>query len=157
MDDFRAERIVRSHSLVVDLPLAQAFAFFEPEGERAWAEGWDPVYHHPADGRAERGMVFTTGHGDELTLWTMIRHEPAAGIVEYVRTTPGSRSGTVLVQCSALDAQRTRAHVVYTLTALTPQGNETLRAMGEERFRAYIESWEKAIAAAIARRAAATG
>jgi hypothetical protein len=154
MADFRAERIVRSPSLVVGLPVADTFTFFEPEGERAWAEGWDPQYHFPPDGRAERGMVFTTGHGGELTIWTLIRHEPAAGLVEYVRTSPGSRTGTVLVQCSALDAQRTRVTVVYTLTALTPAGNEVLRDMGEERFRAYIESGEKAIAEAIARRAA---
>ena len=152
VEDFRAERIERSHALVVELPLAEAFTWFEPEGERAWAEGWDPRYHHPSDGRAERGMVFTTGHGGELTLWTMIRHEPANGLVEYVRSTPGSRTGTVLVQCSALDERRTRVTIVYTLTAITPEGNEVLRAMGEERFRIYIESWEAAIAKAIAKR-----
>jgi hypothetical protein len=152
MVDFRPERIERSHSLVVALPLAEAFAFFEPEGERAWAEGWDPVYHHPADGRAERGMVFATGEGEEHTLWTMIRHEPANGLVEYVRTTPASRTGIVLVQCSALDAARTRVTVVYTLTALTAQGNAKLREMDAARFAAYIESWETAIAQAIAKR-----
>ena len=153
MVDFRAERTVRSHTLIVGLPVAEAFTFFEPEGERAWAEGWDPRYHFPPDGSPERGMVFTTGHGDEETIWTMIRHEPHNGLVEYVRTSPGSRTGTVLVQCSALDPQRTRVTVVYTLTALTPSGNEYLQGMHEARFRAFIESWEKAIAEAIARRA----
>jgi hypothetical protein len=153
MVDFRAERTVRSHSLIVGLPVADAFTFFEPEGERAWAQGWEPRYHFPPDGRAERGMVFTTGHGGEHTLWTLIRHEPVNGLVEYVRTTPGSRTGTVLVQCSALDAKRTRVTVVYTLTALSAAGNEVLREMDEARFSAYIESWEQAIAEAIAKRA----
>lgn len=152
MAAFRAERTVRSHSLVVGLPAAEAFSLFEPEGERAWAQGWDPQYRFPPDGRAERGMVFTTGHGGEQTIWTLIRHEPASGLVEYVRTTPGSRTGTVLVQCAALDARRTRVTVVYTLTALTEEGNAALREMDDARYRAYIESWEKAIAEAIARR-----
>lgn len=34
MVDFRAGRTVRSHSLVVGLPVADAFTYFEPEGER---------------------------------------------------------------------------------------------------------------------------
>ena len=153
MDTFHSEHTVRSHALIVELPIAEAFAFFEPEGERAWAKGWDPQYHFPPDGRPERGMIFTTGHGAEQTIWTLIRHEPGSGLVEYVRTTPGSRTGTVLVQCSALDARRTRVTVVYTLTALSPAGNAMLREMDEARYRAYIESWEKTIAEAIARRA----
>jgi hypothetical protein len=152
MVEFRAEHSERSHFLIVPLPLAEAFALFEPEGERLWAEGWDPRYHFPDDGRARRGMVFTTGHGGEHTIWTLIRHEPANGLVEYVRTTPGSRTGTVLVHCTALDATRTRVNVAYTLTALTPEGNTTLREMDEARFRAFIESWAEAIAQGLARR-----
>src|SRR5688572_23036064 len=102
MSAFKAEHVERSHAFVVPLPLARAFTFFEPEGERAWAEGWNPTYLHPADGRPERGMVFTTDHGNEHTVWMMIRHEPP-NLVEYVRMTPGSRMGRVLVQCSAMD------------------------------------------------------
>lgn len=150
MARFRAEHILRSHALIVERPLAEAFAFFTPEGERAWAPGWDPQYLHPSDGRLERGLVFTTGRGAEHTVWTVIRHEPDAGLVEYTRTTPGSRTGTVLVQCSALDAARTRVTVVYALTALTEDGNKTLRELDEARFRAFIESWEVGIAKALA-------
>ena len=99
---FAGERATRSHSFVVALASREAFALFEPEGERAWAQGWDPQYVHPRDGRAEAGMVFTTDHGGENTIWIMTRHEPAAGLVEYVRTTPGSRIATVMVQCAPL-------------------------------------------------------
>jgi len=52
MTPFRAEHCERSHSFTVALPVAEAFRLFEPEGERRWAEGWDPRYLHPADGRA---------------------------------------------------------------------------------------------------------
>ena len=104
--NFIAERSTRSHSFTLDMPVGKAFPLFEPEGERAWAKGWDPVYVHPPSGKAEQGMVFTTSHGGEDTIWMLIRHEPASGIVEYARVTPGSRTATVLVQCAAMDAGR---------------------------------------------------
>jgi hypothetical protein len=151
MSEFVAERAVRSHSFTLELPARRAFTLFEPEGERAWAVGWNPRYLHPRDGRAERGMVFTTDHGNESTIWTMIRHEPRDGVVEYVRLTPGSRIGNVLVQCAALDAAHTRVTVIYSLTGLTEAGNKTLRDLDEAKFAAFVDSWKAAIAAIPAR------
>jgi hypothetical protein len=141
---FRAERIVRTHHFELPMPPAEAFEFFTPEGERAWADGWDPRYLHPADGRTAAGMVFTTGHGSEETLWTMTRHEPESGIAEYIRVTPGSRMGTVRVQCSEA-AAGTKVAVTYVLTALTPEGNGTLRALDAAAYEAFIESWAGSI------------
>jgi len=143
--------IVRSHSLVVEKPLGEAFAFFTPDGERSWAAGWEPRYHHPSDGKLERGLVFTTGGGAEHTIWTVVRLDPPQ-LVEYIRTTPGSRTGTVLVQCAALGEARTRVTVVYSLTSLAAAGERTLRDLDEGAFQRFIESWEEAIAKAIARR-----
>ena len=144
---FRAERLVRTHHFDLPMAPAQAFACFTPEGERSWAQGWEPRYLHPADGRTTAGMVFTTGHGGEETLWTMTRHEPESGIAEYLRVTPGSRMGTVRVQCSEVPAG-TKVTVTYALTALTPEGNETLRALDAPAYKAFIESWGESIRAA---------
>lgn len=151
MTAFQADHVERSHDFVVALPLSRTFPFFEPEGERAWAEGWDPKYMQPADGRATRGMVFTTAHGNEDTIWMMVRHEPAQGLVEYVRCTPASRMGRVLVQCTALDAARTRVNVIYALTGLTEKGNAQICAMDAEHYRHFIESWRESIERAVAR------
>lgn len=149
---FAAEHVTRTASLVVDRPVAEAFAFFTPEGERSWAGKWDPAYHHPADGTMQPGLVFTTGEGEEHTIWTVLRHEPEFGLVEYMRTTPGSRTGTVLVQCSPLGDARTRVMVAYSLTALSESGNLVLRGLTDLAFREYIESWEAAIAQVLAAR-----
>jgi hypothetical protein len=146
MSAFIAERSTRSHSFVVGMPMARAFPLFEPEGERAWAHGWNPSYVHPASGKAEPGMVFTTNHGGEDTIWMVIRHEPSAGIVEYARVTPGSRTATVLVQCAPIDAGRTRVTVIYVFTGLSEAGNAIVRKMDDEAYRDYIESWREAIA-----------
>ena len=148
---FAAERAVRSRSFVLAMPISRAFPWFEPEGERAWATGWDPHYLHPASGRAEPGMVFTTSHGGEDTVWLVTRHEPRAGIVEYARITPASRIATVLVQCARLDAARTRVTVIYTFTALSEAGNAYVRAMDEAHYDDMIDGWASAIEEAAAR------
>lgn len=142
---FAAMRAVRTHSFTLERPIAQAFELFTPEGERAWAEGWDPAYLHPEDGRTQAGMVFTTGHGGESTIWVMTRHEPAAGVVEYVRTTPGSRTGTVLVQCAPEGPTSTRVTVTYALTALAEEGNRKVRELDAASYREYIEGWKSGI------------
>lgn len=144
MSEFRAERVVRTHQFELPMAPHDALHFFTPEGERAWAKGWDPRYLHPADGRTTAGMVFTTGHGGEETLWTMTRHEPEDGVVEYLRVTPGSRMGTVRVQCAEAGTG-TRVTVTYALTALTPEGNATLRALDAAAYETFIESWEVSI------------
>jgi hypothetical protein len=143
------ERAVRSHSFDLPLPLAKAFPLFEPEGERAWAPGWEPKYVHPADGRARKGMVFTTDAGGEETLWLVLDHDPGAGAVEYARITPGHRVAIVRVKCAPIDAGATRVTVSYEYTGLSAAGNDYVRSMDEARFRESIESWKALIEAAI--------
>jgi hypothetical protein len=147
-EGFRAEHVLRAASFTLDLPRERAFEFFTPEGERAWAPGWDPRYLHPADGHAEVGMVFTTSLSEE-TVWMMLRYEPAAGRVEYLRLTPGSRLGVVRVQCTPLSPGRTQVDVSYELTALTEAGNAAIRALDERAFSAFIAGWPEAINRAI--------
>lgn len=148
MERFAGERAVRSHSFTLPLPRDEAFRLFEPEGERAWAQGWDPHYVYPVDGHAEQGMVFTTSHGNESTLWNLVRHDARGGLVEYLRITPGSRVAVVLVQCAEIDPRTTRVTVVYTFTGLSEAGNAYVRAMDEAHYRAFIDGWPAAIAAA---------
>jgi hypothetical protein len=144
---FAGEHAVRSHAFTVKLPIARAFPLFEPEGERAWAPGWDPQYVHPASGNPETGMVFTTAAGGEQTLWMILRHEPRSGIVEYLRVTPASRLAHVLVECLAVGDNETRVTVTYAYTGLSESGNAYVRGMDEKQYRDFIESWGAAIAA----------
>jgi hypothetical protein len=95
------------HRIVVNLPIDQAFMLFTPAGEELWVDGWAPRYVHPADGRTEAGMVFSTGAGDEVTHWLLADFDRAAHRSRCVRCTPASRMTVVEVQCRALDAART--------------------------------------------------
>jgi len=142
---FRGERALRSHSFDLPMPLSAAFPLFEPEGERAWAPGWDPRYVYPADGRPQKGMVFVTDAGDEETLWLVLRHEPEKGAVEYARMTPGNRVAIVRVLCAPADSGSTRVTVSYEYTGLSEAGNAYVRAMDEAGFREFVESWRTMI------------
>lgn len=135
------------HRLVVDAPVDQAFMFFTPAGEELWVEGWQPSYIHPADGRTQAGMVFTTGQGDDLTIWTLVDFDRAAHRSRYLRCTPASRTGIVEVRCARVDADRTEVWVSYTLTALAAAGEQALGDFEGVRFAAMIDGWSREIAA----------
>ncbi len=136
-----------SHRIVVDAPVDQAFMFFTPAGEELWVEGWQPAYVHPADGRTEAGMVFTTGQGDEVTFWTMADFDRVAHRSRYLRCTPASRTSIVEVRCTALDTGRTEVQVSYTLTALNATSERVLDDFEGERFAAMIDGWAREIGA----------
>lgn len=143
-----ANHIHSSHTIVVDAPVDQAFMYFTPAGEELWVDGWRPNYVHPQDGRTVEGMVFTTGDGDERTIWTLADFDRTAHRSRYVRCTPASRTSIVEVRCSALDAGRTTVQVSYTLTALNAAGERVLQDFEGERFTAMIDDWADKIAKA---------
>jgi hypothetical protein len=139
-------RLHATHQIVVDAPVDQAFLFFTPAGEELWVDGWKPTYVHPGDGRTEAGMVFLTGQGDELTIWTLTDFDRDAHRSRYVRSTPASRTSIVEVHCAALDDARTEVRVSYTLTALNATGERVLEDFEGERFTAMIDDWAHKIA-----------
>jgi hypothetical protein len=140
-------RIHASHTIVVDAPVDPCFMYFTPAGEELWVDGWQPTYIEPADGRTQAGMVFTTGAGDEYTVWMLVDFDRAQHRSRYARCTPGSRTGFVEVQCRAQDARHTQVSVTYTLTALSERGAQALAAFEGERFDAMIGGWADEIAA----------
>jgi hypothetical protein len=119
-------------SLHVALAPERAASLFTPEGERAWAPGWDPGFPAGPD-----GPVFTT-HGGE-TIWV------ALGGLRYARVTPGVQAGTVTVRCEP-EGGGTRAHVTYDLTALSDAADLDGFAAG---FGELMAAWERHIAAAL--------
>jgi hypothetical protein len=147
LSGFAGERAAREHSFLLPMAPQDAIALFTPEGERAWAEDWDPAYVYPAAGTAVEGMVFTTAAAGEETLWLLTKYEPAQGRAEYARITPGSRVAMVKVRCEEEGAQ-TRVTVSYTITGLSAAGNAYARDMTARRFADYIETWPASIAKA---------
>jgi len=139
--------VCRATEISVGLPREEAIALFTPEGERLWADGWDP--HYPEPGRREDpGTVFTTGHGSHQTTWIMVDHGPEG--VRYARVTDGMTAGTVAVDVVGTAERSTQVRVTYDLTALTPAGDTWLEAFDAD-YEAAIRDWATEIAAALER------
>ena len=137
----RTRYLERRGSFQLPLEVEAAFPFFTPEGERRWVAGWSPQYLNPG------GSAFRTEHGGEETYWLVIRSDADAGVAEYARMTPGSRIGTVSVQCRPISPGQTEVEVRYCLTALTPEGGAVLEALDDRGYSSMLEEWRQAILA----------
>jgi hypothetical protein len=122
-------------------------ALFTPEGERRWADGWDPQYPEP--GRCEGpGAVFTTRHGGHETTWIVVDQTPEG--IRYARVTHGMTAGTVAVDILGSKDGATRVRVTYDLTALTAAGSTWLEAFAGH-YESGIGEWSQEIDAALQR------
>ncbi len=149
-----------SHEIVVAALPKEVLALLTPEGERRWVPGWEPVYGgHSASGPdyerdsalpsptapdIEEGLVFTTHHGGETTLWYVGTVDQSARRYEYHRFTPGSRVAVVRVGCEPEEDGLTRVLVTYEVTALSPHGEAVIEAM-KAGFVEEIEGWVPAM------------
>ncbi|HEX6373739.1 MAG TPA: hypothetical protein VF006_32730 [Longimicrobium sp.] len=138
----------RSATIRLDVPPGRAFGMFTPVGERAWAQGWDPEFLHPADGEACEGSVFITRAGGVETIWSTIAHDPPARAA-YSRVTPALHAVIVEVRLRDSIDGGTLATVSYAFTALTPAGNHSVAEM-VEGFGGWMEEWETSINRALA-------
>jgi hypothetical protein len=139
--------VERAAEITVELPREQAMALFTPEGERRWADGWDP--HYPDPERKEGpGTVFTTAHGDREATWIMVDQEPDR--VRYARVVHGMTAGTVAVEVISSDADATHLRVTYDLTAVSAAGESWLEAFGAH-YDAEMATWATDISSALSR------
>lgn len=133
--------------LRLPLPADIAFPLFTPKGEERWIPEWRPRYVHPADGETRAGLVFTTGEGEEYTIWQVVDFDPAARRARYARTTPALRTGMVTVEAKSIADKETEVLVRYDMTALSARGEESLRQYEGEAFAGMLAQWREAILA----------
>jgi hypothetical protein len=135
-------------SFHLDAPLARVIPLFTAEGEKSWAEGWDPEI---LSGAAERGSVFrTVGAGGRVTTWIVTDYRPAEGRASYARLAEGSNMGLVDVICTADPKGGTDVSVRYTLTAVSAEGKRFIdEFLDPRRYAAMIDEWHTATAAVL--------
>jgi hypothetical protein len=139
------DHLERRHSIILSGPIDQVFPLFTPAGETTWMDDWNPEFLYPTGGETREGMVFRTGHGDDVTLWACIDWNPSAHRVRYARVTPASRFALVEVICAEAPDRRTEASVAYSFTALSPSGRSFLAELTESAFARMIEDWRTRI------------
>lgn len=128
----------------VALPPGEAFHLFTPRGEQEWVDGWEPTFPTPAVDDTEPGTVFETHAHGHPTIWLVLARQPGR-LISYARVTPHDRAGTVTVTVDQGDGC-SEVEVTYELTALTGAADQTLREFAD-RYPAYLQSWQDAIAA----------
>jgi Polyketide cyclase / dehydrase and lipid transport len=140
----------RSRTFHLDAPLAQVFPLFTAEGERAWAEGWEPRI---LSGSAHRGSVFiTNAHDGRTVTWIVTDYRPEEGRVSYARLAQDSNMGLIDVTCTSASAGGTDVTVRYTLTAVNTAAQQYVaNFLDEQHYSQMIEDWRVATSKALQR------
>jgi hypothetical protein len=124
----------------------KVFPLLCPVREADWIDGWDPPLVLSNTGVAESGCVFTTP-GDEGNdaIWVIIRHDPQAWLIEFVKVTPGTTVGRIEIQLEDAPDGGTFCYVSYAYTALSESGRAFVEAFTETRYEAFMREWETAL------------
>jgi hypothetical protein len=111
------------------LPYKEAAPLFGPEGERVWAgKHWNPRFLYPRPAHDEQGAVFTIEHGPVTAVWVNTLFDLEGRHFIYAYFIPGILVSTIDVRFALADQKTTQVHVIYTRTALVPEGNEHVTA-----------------------------
>lgn len=146
-----AAQIVREGSFELNTTADKALQFFTPEGERAWVDGWDPQPVYPAQKAVafETNAVFRLGHGNEQSIWTILKASAEEHVAEYVYVVEGERVSRVRVEIEPLAGGRCRVHVRYVHTAISEKGMNFISTVTEEAYVRKMGDWQRMVSAVI--------
>ena len=131
--------------ITVGLAYADAAPLFGPEGERAWAGShWNPQFLQPDPPHDEQNAVFTIQHGPVTAVWVNTLYDLEARHFIYAYFIPGIMVTTIDVRFTPIDSAATHVHILYTRTALTPEGNDHVAAFTAND-KSAAHDWQQAI------------
>lgn len=146
--DTTAPQLLRTQTafeLTVHLPYVEAAPLFGPEGERPWAgKHWNPKFLYPQPAHDEQGAVFTIQHGSVTAVWVNTLFDLDARHFIYSYFIPGIMVTTIDVRFTSADTKTTQVHVIYTRTALTPEGNDHVAAFTETD-KTAAHDWQQSV------------
>jgi hypothetical protein len=134
-----------SHTFHVQGHIDQVFGLFDPVSERDWVDDWDPEPVFPEELSRATGTVFILQRDGRTAVWTILRHDPAQHVAEYLVAEPEYLHRWIHVSCSATDDSHTSVTVRYVTTALSDEGRQDLRRYGKEFLLAWKDPVQEAI------------
>jgi len=142
-------RTIRRYTQHIDAPPERVLPLLCPVREAEWLDGWGDICEilHSESGLVEEGCVFrTTGADGVETIWMTTRLDPAEGIVEFVRVTPGLVATHLRLRVEPAADASSLVHVTYTHTPLGAKGSEFVAVNhSEEEFVRGMLWWEKSM------------
>jgi hypothetical protein len=121
-----------------------AFPLFSPEGERDWVTGWNPRPVFPEKIAFQRDTVFREGNGDNDAIWVIVDVDWRTHRAEYVRVA-ASHSARIVVEVEALEVQRSKVTVSYTVTLFGPNTETLLESFSEGAYAEKMQEWQRRI------------
>jgi hypothetical protein len=143
--DVPLERATRVGIQTWQAPLERVLPLLTPQGEMAWAEGWEPDIRWQAPGNGEGTLFVIHEQGGRETLWVLTTFDKQNGRVAYSHLLPGVLLVELTITLSPLPEGRTRGEVRYTFTALSERGNARVSEISEEHFAGFTRDWERAL------------
>jgi hypothetical protein len=143
---FKAERVQKSASFVVNTDIEKAFPLFGPIREKEWTISWEPQIIYSVNSEVEEHMIFKTSgkhHGEEEFLWVLSQYKPKDYFIEYAVST-SQRVWFITVLCRP-KGKNTSVTVTYSYTGLTEHGNELNKAALDKMYAHNLKDWEEAI------------
>lgn len=135
-------RATHSYRQTLHAAPERIFPLLCPVREAEWAVGWAPRLVVSESGVAERDCVFVTPEGGTEAIWYVTRHEPERLFVEMLKITPGVTACRLQIQLHA-HGEGCLADVTYSHTSLGPAGDELVRGFTAERYRSFMQAWER--------------
>ena len=140
-----AQQATRTHTIHLNGQIENIFTLFDPIGEKKWSEGWNPIIISP-NAEIHEGTVFITKNRDGTeTIWTITALDQAKHDIAYTAVTPSIRVTLINITCQPEDDNHTKAHVTYTITALSEKGKQYVKTFTDQHYGEFMANWEKAI------------
>jgi hypothetical protein len=136
--------ISHTKAFEMDYPIAELFPLFSPEGEKYWVPDWD---YENVMGTTElaEDYVFLTkthDHGSTDAIWVVKKYDPKSHFVQFYKIEPQNKIGIVTVNCTELEAIRTKVQVTYKYIALSAKGELFVSKFNESAYEEFIDEWQ---------------
>ena len=137
--------IIHTKAFKMNVPIADLFPLFSPEGEKHWVPGWDYI-NVMGTTELSDDYVFLTkthDHGTSDAIWIVKKYDPKLHFVQFYKIEPGEKIGVVTVKCTELEASKTMIRVTYKYLALSKGGEEFITVFDESTYEEFINEWQK--------------
>jgi hypothetical protein len=142
-------RVTHTYTQTLDGSPAEVFPLLCPVREVEWVPGWTARLVLSHSGVAEPDCVFMTpdqaASPEAEAIWTVLQHDPAAGIVEMLKVTPGFLVVRLTIVLRPREPAGCDATVTYRYTALGPAGEEYVRERTAAAYAEFMRGWENAL------------
>jgi hypothetical protein len=144
--NFQGKRVTHAYIQTNNAPPEKVFPLLCPVREADWVPGWQYRLIYSQSGVAELGCVFTTPNEDgSHTTWIVTGYNPATFTIAFAWVNPGLVAAQIAIQLAPKSSSETTAHIAYSYTGLSEQGNMEVERYDTAWFQHKMQSWETAI------------